>query len=102
MKIAFLSRYQNTIQRGAEIFVLELSTRLKKNHDVEVDIVPVLDCMHGTTNTNLIEDCDYFVRWRRWNINEVIDRFRSQLRTEEEKVLLPSKLISVSSYFLFD
>jgi len=36
MKIAFLSRYQNTIQRGAEIFVLELSTRLKKNHDVDI------------------------------------------------------------------
>ncbi|MFH1536119.1 MAG: hypothetical protein ABIC96_03575, partial [Patescibacteria group bacterium] len=36
MKIAFLSRYQNQIQRGAENFVLELSTRLSKNYDVNV------------------------------------------------------------------
>jgi glycosyltransferase involved in cell wall biosynthesis len=36
MKIAILSRYQNTINRGAENFVKELSSRLSKNHQVEV------------------------------------------------------------------
>lgn len=36
MKIAILSRYQKTIARGAESFVTELSTELKKNHEVVV------------------------------------------------------------------
>lgn len=36
MKIAFLSRYQNTVERGAENFVLELSKRLSRNHAVDV------------------------------------------------------------------
>ena len=36
MRIAFLSRYQNTINRGAEVFVEELSSRLKKNHEVDI------------------------------------------------------------------
>lgn len=36
MKIAFLSRYQNTTARGAENFVRELSLRLSKNHQVEI------------------------------------------------------------------
>ena len=36
MKIVFLSRYQNTTERGAEIFVKELSSRLSKNHTVDV------------------------------------------------------------------
>lgn len=36
MKIAFLSRYQNTINRGAEVFVKELSQRLSKNHQVDI------------------------------------------------------------------
>ena len=36
MKIVFLSRYQNTIERGAEIFVKELSSRMSKNHKVDV------------------------------------------------------------------
>ncbi len=36
MRIAFLSRYQNKVSRGAENFVLELSKRLSKNHRVEV------------------------------------------------------------------
>ena len=36
MKIAFLSRYQNTVNRGAETFVFELSKRLSKNHNVEI------------------------------------------------------------------
>lgn len=34
MKIVFLSRYQNTSSRGAESFVKELSSRLKKHHEV--------------------------------------------------------------------
>lgn len=36
MKIAFLSRYQNTVQRGAESFVAELSSRLSKRHEVVI------------------------------------------------------------------
>lgn len=36
MKIAFLSRYQNLVNRGAEVFVLELSSRLKKNHEIDI------------------------------------------------------------------
>lgn len=36
MKIAILSRYQNTIQRGAESFVYELSIRLKKKNQVDI------------------------------------------------------------------
>lgn len=36
MKIAFLSRYQNKLYRGAENFVFELSKRLSKNHEVKV------------------------------------------------------------------
>lgn len=36
MKIVFLSRYQNRFQRGAENFVLELSRRLSKNHQVDI------------------------------------------------------------------
>lgn len=36
MKIAFLSRYQETTQRGAETFVRELSRELSKKNDVNV------------------------------------------------------------------
>lgn len=36
MKIAILSRYQNEIQRGAETFVLELSSCLCKNHSIDI------------------------------------------------------------------
>lgn len=36
MKIAFLSRYQQKLQRGAENFVSELSERLSGNHQVDV------------------------------------------------------------------
>lgn len=36
MKICFLSRYQNRIQRGAENFVAELAKRLSRNHNVDV------------------------------------------------------------------
>lgn len=36
LKIAFLSRYLGKVNRGAETYVLELSKRLSKNHDVEV------------------------------------------------------------------
>lgn len=36
MNIAFLSRFQNQVSRGAENFVLELTTRLSKNHGVDV------------------------------------------------------------------
>lgn len=36
MKIAFLSRYQNVVSRGAENFVHELAGRLSKKHDVEI------------------------------------------------------------------
>lgn len=36
MRIAFLSRYQNTIQRGAETFVRELSMELSKKHEVSI------------------------------------------------------------------
>ncbi|OGE42617.1 hypothetical protein A3B45_00210 [Candidatus Daviesbacteria bacterium RIFCSPLOWO2_01_FULL_39_12] len=36
MKITFLSRYQDKIQRGAENFVSEISERLSKNHEVNI------------------------------------------------------------------
>lgn len=36
MKICFLSRYQNRIQRGAENFVAELAKRLSRNHNIDV------------------------------------------------------------------
>lgn len=36
MKIAFLNIYQNKVARGAETFVYELSSRLSKNHEVDV------------------------------------------------------------------
>ncbi|TSC87759.1 MAG: Glycosyl transferase, group 1 [Microgenomates group bacterium Gr01-1014_7] len=36
MKIAFLSRYQNIMDRGAETFVFEISERLSNNHEVKV------------------------------------------------------------------
>lgn len=36
VKIAFLSRYQGNVERGAETYVAELSKRLAKNNDVEI------------------------------------------------------------------
>ncbi len=36
MKIVFLSRYQNSIQRGAETFVRELSKQLSLSHEVSI------------------------------------------------------------------
>lgn len=36
MRIAFLSRYQNLINRGAETFAQELSLRLKEKHSVDI------------------------------------------------------------------
>lgn len=36
MRIAFLSRYQNTINRGAENFVSEISRRLSERHEVNI------------------------------------------------------------------
>lgn len=36
MKIVFLSRYQNAVNRGAETFVFELSKRLSKNFKVDI------------------------------------------------------------------
>ncbi len=36
MKIAFLNKYQNKVNRGAETFVFELGNRLSKNHKVDI------------------------------------------------------------------
>lgn len=36
MKVLFLSRYQETIQRGAETFVRELKNELSKRHQVDI------------------------------------------------------------------
>lgn len=36
MKIVFLSRYQATTQRGVEVFVSELTSRLSKQHKVDI------------------------------------------------------------------
>lgn len=36
MKILFLNRYQDQVERGAEVFVNELVNRLSKNHEVDV------------------------------------------------------------------
>lgn len=44
MKIAFLSRYQNTVNRGAETFVYELSKRLSKKFQVDIFSGEDADC----------------------------------------------------------
>lgn len=36
MKIAFLSKHQNVVSRGAEVFVLELAKRLSLKHEVKI------------------------------------------------------------------
>lgn len=36
MKIAFINKYQNKVNRGAETFVFELAKRLSKNHQVDI------------------------------------------------------------------
>lgn len=36
MRIAFLNKYQNKVNRGAETYVYELAKRLSKNHEVDV------------------------------------------------------------------
>lgn len=36
MRIAFLNRYQNQVNRGVETFISELTARLKLNHQIEV------------------------------------------------------------------
>ena len=36
MKIVFLSRYQHDVERGAEIFVKELTSRLSKIHEIDI------------------------------------------------------------------
>lgn len=36
MRIAFLNKYQSKVFRGAETFVYELSSRLSKNHQIEI------------------------------------------------------------------
>ena len=36
MKIAFLSKFQGSLDRGAETFVRELSKRLSKNHEIRI------------------------------------------------------------------
>ena len=36
MKIVFLNRYQNKVERGAEVFISELTKRLSKNHQVDI------------------------------------------------------------------
>lgn len=51
MKILFLSRYQDKIERGAEIFVKELVERLSKKHQVDVfsneDADSITKILHG-------------------------------------------------------
>lgn len=36
LKIAFLNKYQNKVNRGAETFAKELASRLSKNHEVDI------------------------------------------------------------------
>lgn len=54
MRIVFLSRYQNYIDRGAETFVTELSSRLKKKYFVDVlsgeDADSLSKLLHGKYN----------------------------------------------------
>lgn len=40
MKIAFLNKYQNKVNRGAETFVNELAKRLAKHHEVFINKIP--------------------------------------------------------------
>lgn len=51
-KIAFLSRYQNSIQRGAETFVQELSTQLSKENQVDILFGNRADSLHEIINGN--------------------------------------------------
>lgn len=52
MKIAILSRYQNTVNRGAETFVFELSKRLSKNFQLDILTSKDADCIHKVIKGN--------------------------------------------------
>lgn len=52
MKIVFLSRYQNTTERGAENFVKELSSRLSKNYQVDIFFGKDADSLRKVFNGN--------------------------------------------------
>lgn len=51
MKIAFLSRYQGEIERGAEVFVKEVAKRLSKNHQVIIFSGKDADSLKTLANT---------------------------------------------------
>lgn len=52
MKILFLSRFQNSINRGAEVFVSELSKRLRENHHVDIFTGSDSDSLSKVLNGN--------------------------------------------------
>lgn len=52
MKIAFLSRYQKTSQRGVETFVKELAFRLSKRHSVDIFFGKDADSLSKITRGN--------------------------------------------------
>lgn len=52
MKIVFLSRYQNTIQRGAETFVRELSKELGKEHEISIFSGDKSESLYSIINGN--------------------------------------------------
>lgn len=52
MKIVFLSRYQNVVNRGAEVFVEELSSRLRQKHEVDVFLGSDADSMDKVLSGN--------------------------------------------------
>ena len=51
--------------------------------DVIHEVVPPIECWHGTTKTGFVEDSNWFVRRTRYNLNDCIDRFRDVLSDEE-------------------
>lgn len=80
MKIAFLSRYQNTVQRGAETFVRELASELSKRHEADILI--------GEKSDSLAE----IVRGKYQIVVSVNGRFQS-FKASLGRIFSPYKLV---------
>lgn len=52
LKIAFLSRYQDSVARGVETYVSELTKRLSKNHDINIFSGKESDTVKNFLNQN--------------------------------------------------
>lgn len=51
--------------------------------DLQNEIVPTLEINHGTTKTGFIEDAEWVVRRTRFNLSNMIDRFRKDFNDAE-------------------